>query len=84
VSSRTARATQRNPVSKKGEGRGREGEGREGGRGETGKIAQWLETLAALPEDTGSVPSTQWSLSFRGPSNSGFCVPATHMAHIPP
>jgi hypothetical protein len=41
VSSRTARATERNPDLK--------------GAGET---AEWLNKLTALPEDTGSMPST--------------------------
>ena len=48
VSSRTARAIQRNPFSKKKKKR------LEG----AGEIAQWLRVLTAFPEDLGSNPST--------------------------
>jgi hypothetical protein len=44
VSSKTVRATQRNPVSKKQTNR-------------TEEVAQWLRALNALPEDLSSIPS---------------------------
>jgi hypothetical protein len=48
VSFRTARMTQKNPVSKK----------RGGGSGDVGEMAYQLRALAALPENLGSIPST--------------------------
>jgi hypothetical protein len=74
VSSRTARATQRNPVSKnqkpkerkkerkkeRREEKRREEKRREEKRekNEPGEVAQHQKALAALPEDPSSVPST--------------------------
>jgi hypothetical protein len=53
VSSRTARATQRNPVSKNQPNKQtkKQGEGIE-------EMAEWLRALAALLEDIGSILST--------------------------
>jgi len=45
-------------------------------------MARWLSTLAALPEDLGSIPSTQtaYNASPRGfDASSGFPGPCTHM-----